>query len=60
MELLPHFFQTEKNYLDEHKLNEKYLSILSFIAEGLKNEEIAKQLYLSEGTIRNYISNLLE
>ncbi|MBO0474757.1 hypothetical protein IGL98_001283 [Enterococcus sp. DIV0840] len=61
MERLPHLLQTEKiTCLEEHKVNEKDLSILSLIAEGLNNKEIANQLYLSEGTIRNYISNLLE
>lgn len=61
MERLPHLLQTEKTtFLEEHKVNEKDLSILSLIAEGLNNKEIANQLYLSEGTIRNYISNLLE
>ncbi|MGX7148312.1 response regulator [Enterococcus ureasiticus] len=61
MERLPHLLQTEKiTCSEEHKVNEKDLSILSLIAEGLNNKEIADQLYLSEGTIRNYISNLLE
>jgi len=29
------------------------------IKEGLPNKEIANELFLSEGTIRNYISNIL-
>lgn len=58
---LPQLLQMDKLVcLDEFKLNEKDLSILSLVAEGLNNKEIAKQLFLSEGTIRNYISSLLE
>ncbi|MDH7496811.1 MAG: LuxR C-terminal-related transcriptional regulator, partial [Bacillota bacterium] len=30
------------------------------VARGLSNREIAETLYLSEGTVRNYISVILE
>ncbi|EOL43568.1 response regulator [Enterococcus caccae] len=61
MERLPRLLQTEKStYLEEYDLNEKDLSFLSLIAEGMNNKEIAQHLFLSEGTIRNYISHLLE
>ena len=30
------------------------------MAKGLSNKEIASLLYLSEGTVRNYISTILE
>ena len=30
------------------------------MAGGLSNKEIAAKLYLSEGTVRNYISTILE
>lgn len=33
--------------------------IIILIAQGLSNKDIAKQLYLSDGTVRNNISNLL-
>ena len=29
------------------------------VAEGLSNKEIADAMFLSEGTVRNYLSNLL-
>lgn len=41
-------------------ITEKEYSMISLIAEGLSNKEIADNLYLSEGTIRNYISTILE
>jgi two-component system, NarL family, response regulator DevR len=33
--------------------------ILELIAEGLTNRQIAQQMYLSEKTVKNYVSNLL-
>lgn len=36
------------------------IDILLLVAEGLNNREIAHKLFLSEGTVRNYISTMLE
>lgn len=41
-------------------LSEREYDILLLIAEGLNNREIAERLFLSEGTVRNYISNMLD
>lgn len=41
-------------------LTEREQEVLTLIAEGLSNKEIAAKLYLSEGTVRNNISVLLE
>ena len=38
--------------------NQEY-EIIVCIADGLSNKEIADKLYLSEGTVRNYISTIL-
>ena len=41
-------------------ITEKEREILEQVAAGRSNREIAGQLYLSEGTVRNYISTLLD
>lgn len=40
-------------------LNKNELKIMKLIGMGLSNKEITKELNLSEGTVRNYISNIL-
>ncbi|AEJ18291.1 response regulator transcription factor [Gracilinema caldarium] len=41
-------------------LNKTELEIISHIGNGLANKEIASMLKLSEGTVRNYISSILQ
>ncbi len=41
-------------------LTERERGILKLVGEGMSNREIANTLYLSEGTVRNYITGLLE
>jgi DNA-binding NarL/FixJ family response regulator len=41
-------------------LNDREQLIIAYIAEGLSNKEIADQMFLGEGTIRNYLSIILE
>ena len=48
------------NSFVDYGLNEKDLSIIELVADGLSNKEIAEKLFLGEGTVRNYISNILE
>ena len=43
-----------------HGITEKEREIIELVAEGLSNKEIAAKLFLGEGTVRNYISTLLE
>jgi DNA-binding NarL/FixJ family response regulator len=39
-------------------LSEREREILRLIANGLSNGDIAERLYLSEGTVRNYVSSI--
>jgi DNA-binding NarL/FixJ family response regulator len=41
------------------ELTTQEMHVLALIAEGRTNREIAKALFLSEGTIRNYVSGVL-
>lgn len=53
--------QTEDTFqYEKHGITEKEYEIICKIAEGLSNKEISETLCLSEGTIRNYISLILE
>ena len=49
-----------KKSLTNWGLTEKELTILHSVSEGLSNKEIAEQNFLSEGTVRNYISSILD
>lgn len=40
-------------------LSTREQDIIELVAEGFNNKEIAEALYLSEGTVRNYISQML-
>ncbi|MCR4606094.1 MAG: response regulator transcription factor [Eubacterium sp.] len=41
-------------------ISDKEKNIIELVAKGMSNKEIAGELFLSEGTVRNYISGLLE
>jgi DNA-binding NarL/FixJ family response regulator len=41
------------------KLTEREAEVLTLLARGLSNEEIAKKLFLSEGTVRNHVSSIV-
>lgn len=40
-------------------LSEQERRVLSLVAHGRTNREIAQELHLGEGTVRNYVSNIL-
>jgi two-component system, NarL family, response regulator LiaR len=50
-------FSESKN---ENNLTARENEILELIANGLSNKEISKQIFISEGTVRNTISTILE
>lgn len=44
----------------ENPLTERESQVLELVAEGKTTKEIAAELYLTAGTVRNYISTILE
>lgn len=58
---IPDMLQTAKTFdYEPFGISERELEIIHLIAEGLSNKEIASQLFLSEGTVRNYLSSILD
>ena len=43
-----------------YDIGEKEREIIALVGKGKSNREIADELFLSEGTVRNYISTILE
>ncbi len=50
--------EKEKKRIDN--LTSRELEVLQLIAEGMINKEIAKQLYISEKTVKNHVSNIFK
>ncbi|MED4016007.1 response regulator transcription factor [Sutcliffiella cohnii] len=50
----------DEMYTEENPLTERETEVLSLMAEGKSTKEIAKQLFLTAGTVRNYISVILD
>lgn len=49
-------FEIENNLIP---LSDRELDVVNAVAEGLNNKEIAKKLFLSEGTVKNHITHAL-
>lgn len=45
---------------EAHGISKRELEVIRLTAEGFSNREIASRLYLSEGTVRNYLSSILD
>ena len=58
---LPVLLQSKEEFdYAGYDISEKEKSIMEAVADGLSNREIAEKLFLSEGTVRNYISSILD
>lgn len=51
--------KTKVNY-SNYDISKKEIEVIELVTQGLNNKEISEKLYLSEGTVRNYISGILE
>lgn len=50
---------TKEEIEKEYKLTAREMDIICGIGEGMSNKEIAKHLFLSEGTVKNHITEIL-
>ncbi|SFA83728.1 response regulator transcription factor [Clostridium frigidicarnis] len=46
--------------ISKYKFTERELDIIKAISEGLSNKEISGKLFISQGTVRNYITTILD
>lgn len=61
MEKIPDLMKNGDSFdYSAYDISEKEYEIITLVADGLSNKEIASNLYLSEGTVRNYLSSILE
>lgn len=61
MEKIPELIKAEPSFdYSAHNITEKEYEIITLVAQGLSNKEISARLFLSEGTVRNYLSGILE
>lgn len=47
-------------YSEENPLTEREMDVLELVADGKNTKEIASQLSITYGTVRNYISTIME
>jgi two-component system NarL family response regulator len=63
MKLLDEFKQmsrTDRSQPATPRLTERELEVLRLVAKGLNNREVAKELFISENTVKNHVRNILE
>lgn len=50
---------THKTKVDTSLFTEREMDIMALIAKGFSNKAISKELFISEGTVANYITSIL-
>ena len=50
----------ERQQVPAPRLTDREMEVLKLVAKGLNNRDIAKQLFISENTVKNHIRNILE
>ncbi|HZA61067.1 MAG TPA: response regulator transcription factor [Actinomycetota bacterium] len=50
----------ERANVPSPKLTEREMEVLRLVARGMNNRDIAKDLFISENTVKNHIRNILE
>jgi DNA-binding NarL/FixJ family response regulator len=52
--------RTDRDQVPTPRLTERELEVLRLVARGLNNREAAKELFISENTVKNHVRNILE
>src|SRR5689334_18580792 len=52
--------RTDREQVPTPRLTERELEVLRLVARGLNNREAAKELFISENTVKNHVRNILE
>lgn len=61
MNKIPSLMKKQDNAdYSQYGLTDKEFAIVKYVADGLNNKEIAAEMFFGEGTVRNYISTILE
>jgi len=50
----------ERQQVPAPRLTDRELQVLKLVARGMNNRDIAKELYISENTVKNHVRNILE
>ncbi|MDT3438999.1 MULTISPECIES: response regulator [Pseudofrankia] len=50
----------DRPQLPTPRLTDREMEVLRLVAKGMNNRDIAKQLFISENTVKNHIRNILE
>jgi two-component system NarL family response regulator len=50
----------EKQQMPAPRLTDREMEVLTLVAQGLNNRDIAKKLFISENTVKNHVRNILE
>ncbi|ASN06662.1 response regulator transcription factor [Virgibacillus necropolis] len=58
--VMPRLLQQTKSKAIDCKLTTRELAITKLIGEGMTNKEIAEELYLSIGTVKNHLTQILQ
>lgn len=52
--------RTDREVGSAPRLTDRELEVLRLVATGLNNREVAKQLFISENTVKNHVRNILD